>query len=75
MTTIETILDHKLGNMPFWIHLSDGRRFAVPSGDYVSVHPSGKGTAVTIYGPGEDEEHFVPIFAITSVSIGEKNGE
>jgi hypothetical protein len=72
VTTTETILDHKLGNRPFWIHLSDGRRFLIRSGDYVSVHPSGKGTAVTVYGPGEEEEHFVPIFAITSVSIGIK---
>jgi hypothetical protein len=72
MTTIETILEHKLGNQPFWILLSDGRRYKIPQGDYVSVHPSGKGTAVTVYGPGEDEEHFVPVFAITSVSVGIK---
>jgi hypothetical protein len=73
MTTTETIQDHKLGNQPFWIHLSDGRRFKIPQGDYISVHPSGRGTGVTVYGPGEDEEHYVPIFAITSVSKGEKD--
>ena len=72
MTTIEAIQNHKLGNQPFWILLSDGRSFKIPHGDYVSVHPSGKGTAVTVYGLAEDEEHFIPIFAITSVSLGIK---
>jgi hypothetical protein len=71
MTIIEEILDHKHGNRPFTIYLSDGRKFRVSSGDYVSTNPSGKGTNIRVYGPGEDEEHLVPVFAITSVSVGE----
>jgi hypothetical protein len=75
MTITERILEHKHANQPFAIHLSDGRRFFVNSGDYISLNPSGKGTNVTVYGPGGDEEHFIPIFAITSVSLNENTTE
>ncbi len=50
-------------------------KFFINSGDYISLNPSGKGTNVIEYGPGEDEEHFIPIFAITSVSLNEKATE
>src|SRR5260370_6491579 len=60
MTTTERILEHKHANQPFAIHLSDGRKFFINSGDYISLNPSGKGTNVIVYGPGEDEEHFIP---------------
>jgi hypothetical protein len=75
MTTTERILEHKHANQPFAIQLSDGRKFYVTSGDYISLNPSGKGTNVIVYGPGEDEEHFIPVFAITSVSLNEKESE
>jgi hypothetical protein len=75
MTTTERILEHKHANQPFAVHLSDGRRLFINSGDYISLNPSGKGTNVIVYGPGEDEEHFIPIFAITSVSLNEKTTE
>ncbi len=39
------------------------------------AHPSGQGTIVTVYGPGTDEEHWIPVFAITSVSTGESGPE
>jgi hypothetical protein len=68
MTTSEQILEYKQANRPFRIHLADGRYFLISSGDYISLNPSGQGTDVTVYGPGEDEQHFIPIFAITSVS-------
>jgi hypothetical protein len=68
MTTVEKILGLKRAGRPFTIHLSDGRRFLIDHQDFVSTHPGGKGTNVIIYGHGEDEEHFVPVFAITSVS-------
>ncbi len=75
MTTTERILEHKHANQPFAIHLSDGRKFFINSGDYISLNPSGKGTNVIVYGPGQDEEHFIPIFAITRVSLNEKTTE
>jgi hypothetical protein len=69
MTITEQILQYKHSNQPFTIHLSDGRRFLVTHGDFVSTHPDGKGTNVIIYGHAESEEHFIPLFAITDVSI------
>jgi hypothetical protein len=36
---------------------------------------SGQGTIVTVYGPGNDEEHRIPVFAITSVSTRENGPE
>ena len=35
-------------------------------GAWSSTHPSGQGTNVTVYGPGEDQEHWIPLFAITN---------
>ena len=58
-------------NQPFRLHLSDTRTLEVKGRDWISTHPSGQGTILTVYGPGDDEEHWVPIFAITSVSVGE----
>jgi hypothetical protein len=69
MTITEQILAHKHANEVFTVHLNDGRRFLIPDGDYISTHPSGKGTNLIVYGQGEGEEHFIPLFAITSVSI------
>ncbi len=69
MTTTEQILEHKRANQPFSLHLSDGRSFRVEHGDFVSTHPDGKGTNVIVYGRSEAEEQFIPILAITSVSI------
>lgn len=69
MTVIQQILKHKKAGETFSIHLNDGRRFLITHGDFVSTHPDGKGTNVIIYGHGEAEEHYVPVFAISSVSI------
>jgi hypothetical protein len=75
MTTSERILEHKHANQQFTLYLSDGRKFFVTAGDYISLHPSGKGTNVIVYVPDEDEERFIPVFAITSVSLNEKESE
>jgi hypothetical protein len=69
MTTTEQILAHKQANQPFTLHLSDGRRFTIDRGDFIATHPDGKGTNVIVYGHAEAEEHFIPVFAITSVSV------
>lgn len=69
MTTTERILELKHGNEPFTIYLSDGRSFRIPGGDWVSVHPGGKASNITIYGEGAEEEHHIPNFAITSVLV------
>jgi hypothetical protein len=68
MTVLEQILAHKHANSPFSVYLNDGRRFRIPVGDFVSTHPSGKGTNIVIYS-GEDEEHFIPVFSVSSVSL------
>jgi len=67
MTAVQRILGHKRAKEPLTIHLSDGRRFLIDHHDFVSVHPSGQGTSVLVYGHGPDEEHYIPVFAITSV--------
>jgi hypothetical protein len=69
MTTAERLLELKHSGQPFVVHLNDGRALRIRAGDYISLNPSGKGTNVTVYGYGDDEEHFVPIFAINSLSV------
>lgn len=71
MTTIEEIWTYIDSDAPFILHLSDGRRFLVKDHHWISAHPSRKSTSIRIFGSADDEEHFVPIFAITSIS---KNG-
>ena len=71
MTTAERILEHNHSNRPFTVHLFDGRAYDVKNGDYVSLNPSGKGSNITAYGPGQDEEYFIALFAVSSVSIKE----
>ena len=69
MTLAERLLELKHFGQPFVVHLNDGRALRIRAGDYIALNPSGKGSNVTVYGDGEDEEHFVPIFAISSVSV------
>jgi hypothetical protein len=69
MTIAERLLELKHSEQPFVVHLNDGRALRIRAGDYISLNPSGKGTNVTVYGDGEDEEHFILIFAISSVSV------
>jgi hypothetical protein len=71
MTVAERILELKHSGQPFVLYLTDGRALRIPGGNHVSLNPSGRGSNVTVYGGGEDEEHFVPIFAISSVSVEE----
>jgi hypothetical protein len=68
MTAIQQILEHKRAKQPFWLCLADGRRFWIDHQDFVSVHPGGQGTSVLVYGHGPDEEHYIPLVAISSVS-------
>ena len=67
MTTIERILELKRSNRPFWVHLSDGKELEIRGGEWIGVHPSGKGDHVTVYGPEEDEECRIPIASIVRV--------
>ena len=69
MSIAERLLELKHSGRPFVVHLNDGRALRIRAGDYISLNPSGKGTNVTVYGEGEDEEHFIPIFAISSASV------
>jgi hypothetical protein len=68
MTAIEQIRSLTEANRPFRLRLSDARVLEVKGRDWISTHPSGQGTSLTVYGPGDDEEHWIPIFAITSIS-------
>lgn len=65
---IETIREYKRANRPFRIHLSDGRAFEIPHGDFCSVGPTEKASAVTIY-DRDGGERVVPIFAVTSLEL------
>lgn len=71
MTSIEEIWTYIDAGEPFTVYLSDGRHFLVKDRHWISAHPSRKGTSIRIYGDREDEEHFIPLFAITGIS---KNG-
>ncbi|MBV8102866.1 MAG: hypothetical protein JOZ31_27315 [Verrucomicrobia bacterium] len=72
---MEKIREFAQANQPFRIHLADTRVLEIKGRDWISTHPSGQGTIVTVYGPGDDEEHWVPIRAITNVSVGEANSQ
>jgi hypothetical protein len=69
MTIPERLLELKHSGQPFVVHLNDGRALRIRAGDCISLNPSDKGTNVTVYGDGEDEEHFIPISTISSVSV------
>jgi hypothetical protein len=75
MTIMEKIRDFAETGRPFKPHLSDSRVLEVRGRDCISTHPSGQGTILTVYGPGDDEEHWIPVFAITSISTGENGPE
>jgi hypothetical protein len=68
MTAIEKVWDFIEANEPFTVHLNDGRSFFIRDAHWIGTHPSRKGTTLTVYGPGEDEEHFIPLFAISSLT-------
>jgi hypothetical protein len=65
--TFEEIWTYIDANEPFIVFLSDGRRFLVKDHHWISSHPSRKGTSIRVYGSADDEEHYIPIFAITSI--------
>ena len=67
MTIIEKILELKQSNQPFWIHLDNGREVEVRGGDWISVNPSGDNNHVTVYGPEDDEESWIPLCSIVRV--------
>ena len=71
MTTIEEIWTYIDAGESFTVFLSDGRRFFVKDHHWISTHPSRKSSSIRVFGPANEEEHFIPISAITSVS---KNG-
>ena len=74
MTAMEQIRSLTDANRPFRLHLSDARVLEVKGRDWISTHPSGQGTSLTVYGPGDDEEHWIPVFAITSISTTGSGG-
>lgn len=67
MTTVDRILELKRSNQPFWLHLSDGKELEIRGGNWIGVHPSGKGRKVTVYGPEVDEECSIPVASIVRV--------
>jgi hypothetical protein len=56
--------------MPFSLRMADGREYAVPHPDYISLSP--KGTFVTVY---DDEERFVvlPLLTMTGLASSAAN--
>lgn len=50
--------------MPFVLRMADGREYAVPHRDYISLSP--KGTFVTVY---DDEEGFVVLPLLTMTGL------
>jgi hypothetical protein len=74
VTIIAKIWQYIDANEPFTVQLSDGRKFLVKDAHWLGAHPSRKSSSVTIHSPGEEEEHFVPLFAVTSITPNE-NGQ
>jgi hypothetical protein len=58
VTMMEKIRDLAEAGQPFRLHLADARVLEVKDRDWNSTHPSGRGTIVTVYGPGYGEEHW-----------------
>lgn len=53
---------------PFTIHLADGRSFAVPHRDYLSMSPGGR--TVIVYQAGEAFS-ILDLLLVTELAIGE----
>ena len=60
-TQIESAMQ---AGVPFTLRMADGREYAVPHRDYISVSP--KGTFVTVY---DDEERFVVLPLLTMTGL------
>jgi len=63
MTTLEEIWTY--------IDANDGGRFLVKDHHWISTHPSRNSSSIRVFGAANEEEHFIPVSVITSVS---KNG-
>lgn len=56
-------------NQPFTLHMADGKDYAVPHPDYISIPP--KGALVVVF---DDEEHVyvLPLLTMTGLSYSGK---
>jgi hypothetical protein len=68
MTTIEKIWEYIESGQSFTIFLNDGRHFWIRDRHWIGAHPSRKSSNITTYGPGDQEEHFIPLASVTSLS-------
>lgn len=53
---------------PFVLHMADGRDYAVPHPDYISVHP--KAAYVIVYDDG-GRFHVLPLLTMTGMTCSE----
>jgi hypothetical protein len=66
---IATAIERKV---PFSIRMADGREYAVPHGDYISLSPTG--TTAVVY---DDSDHVwvLPLLTMTGLSYSEHTGK
>jgi hypothetical protein len=73
VTTIDKIWQYIDANEPFTVQSSNGRKFLVKDLHWIGAYPSRKRSSVTIHGLSGEEEHFVPLFAVTSTARNENS--
>jgi hypothetical protein len=54
--------------VPFTIHMADGEKITVPTGDHIAVSPSGG--RIVVFGDDDDVIHIFPLL-ITRLSLKE----
>jgi hypothetical protein len=72
MTAIRRITELKRDDLPFRIHLADGREFTVNSGDSVGIDISAHGRdQIIVFDASRNREDRIPVYAIARISIPE----
>lgn len=72
MTAIRRITELKRDDVPFRIHLEDGREFTVESSSSVGIEISPHGSdRIIVFDAPKNKEYCIPVAAIAGISIPE----
>jgi hypothetical protein len=76
MTAIGRIAQLKRDDLPFGIHLADGREFSVGSGGCVEIEISAHGSdSIIVFNAIENKEYRFPVAAIARISTPEDSDD
>ena len=76
MTALGRILQLKRDDLPFRIHLADGREISVDSGGSVEIDIAAHGgDSITVFDASKSREYRIPVAAMARISIPEDLGD